>query len=137
MAKHRPKTGVVVAPPQWQQNFKTSTIKVGFCLNLTRAMLEFLCATADDVNWDRALFGDIHYPDNWMATGNALFKRGLVERKSQDEIGKAWINNQRASAREECSTYWRLTPAGLKVVELLKVTGMFIVADSSHYKKQA
>jgi hypothetical protein len=134
-------------PEDWKQRFKSSSIKVGFQLNLSRAMLEFLCAVADDCQWDRATFGELHYPDNWIATEGSLEKRGLIQRKdgpareaaakhNSDEINAAWKDGRDKS---DCTyrNYCRLTPAGAKVVELLKVSGLFVAADASLRRKRA
>lgn len=141
--KKRP--AAVALPQEWQQKFKASSIKVGFQLHLSRAMLEFLCAVADDCDWDRATFGDIFYPDNWIATAASLVKRGLVESKAgrdREETGQFnfdQLDKKRQGKVREADhrSYWKLTPAGLKLVELLKVAGLFTESDAAIRRKRA
>jgi len=87
-------------------------------------MMEFLCAISDDVKWDRASFPSLYEPDNWMATENALTKRGLIKRKTIKEI--------RAEGYDTIP--YRMTDIGLIVVQLLKVGGLFIQADAAKEK---
>jgi hypothetical protein len=117
----RPKPEIE-APNGWQEAFRSNMTRVSFQLMLTRAMLEFLCACADDVHWDRTRYGTLGYLDNWIATEHALTKRGLIVRKPPQPVGKG----KRADGF--LSPPWELTPAGLAVVELLKVGGLFIEA---------
>lgn len=121
-----------VAPPtDWRSAFQGHAMRTSFCLSLTQPMLEFLCATADGVHWDRLL----HYqaygaarPDNWIASSAALEKRGLIV--SGPPIGPV------STHEEFCQqSLWNLTPAGAALVELLKVAGIFIEADSAIAKK--
>jgi hypothetical protein len=105
----------------WQDNFKSQMTRVSFSLSLTRPMLEFLCASADNVRWDRRAFGNLHYPDNWFATEHALMKRGLIERKPPH-----LVENKKFSEPP-----WRLTPAGLALIELLKIGGLYIEAEEA------
>lgn len=107
--------------PEWQEKFKSQMTRVSFELKLTRAMLEFLCAASDDVYWDRAAFGGLHYPDNWLATEYALTKRGLIVRRPPIEV----------KGRTVGSPPWELTPAGHAAIELLKVGGLFIEAQKA------
>lgn len=128
-------------PADWKQKFKAASVKVGFQLNLSRSMLEYLCAVSDDVRWDRATFGDLHYPDNWIATQSSLEKRGLVESKSTAEREAAAQNNgneitkahrgEKDWADADMRNYVQLTPAGKALVALLKITGLFIVQDGA------
>lgn len=137
------RTKVAELPAEWKQRFKASSIKVGFQLHLSKSMLEFLCAVADDVSWDRATFGDIHYPDNWISTEGSLEKRGLIERKPDREHEEAGQHNYRELKRgvdyADCDmrNYCRLTPAGAAVVELLKVSGLFIAQDGALRRKRS
>jgi len=111
-----------VSKPDWQDAFKSCMTRVMFELKLTRAMLEFLCAISVDVHWDRRAFGGLTYPDNWIATERALEKRGLIQRKPPREVSKL------------TGPPWLLTPVGVSVVEMLKVGGLFIEAETA--KKQ-
>lgn len=121
---------------EWRDNLRKSSLKLGFQLMLSRPMLEYLCAVADDVLWDRGLnLGGIHFPDNWLASQNSLVKRGLIERKSPEEFAAQYPNRGRIDGpRGEWSTY-KLTPAGKAVVELVKLAGVFVEADAAINKK--
>jgi len=114
---------VLELPPDWKMSFQANAMRSSFCLALTQPMLEFICATADGVHWDRRLYRaswGIAKPDNWLASGGALIKRGLVER----------IDVRRELAMTDMiSSHYRLTPAGKALVELLKITGIFVKAD--------
>ena len=117
-------------PPPWLDAFKSSSIKTGFLIALTRPQLEYLSAVADDVEWDRANYGGGNpFPENFLATSAALVKRGLIERKKREEVDA--LHGQRY---DSYSTY-RLTPAGEHVVALLKLAGLFIEADAAIQKK--
>ena len=123
-------------PETWQQKFKASSIKVGFQLHLSRSMLEMICALADDCWWDRATFGDIHYPDNWMSTQGSLVKRGLIQHRSEADLRKLEKKNT-AVRFADTIPRCELTPAGKQLVKLLKVAGLFIEADAAIRRKQA
>lgn len=131
------KNGVASIPisPDWKELFRSNSVRTSFVLTLTKPMMEFLCAVADDVHWDRSTFGNIHNPDNWISSEHALAKRGLIVRKSFDENRAATANADWTpdGAIPSCC---RLTPAGEAVVELLKVAGLFVAADQSFQKKQ-
>lgn len=119
------------AIPGWQDNLKASCLQAGFGIKLTRAMCEFLSAVADGVWWDRAKYGAANpYPDNFLATSAALFKRGLIVEKPQAERD---ANKHREHLWEW--THWNLTPAGEHVVGLLKLVGLFTEADAAIDKK--
>jgi len=119
----------------WQDAFKSYSTKVGFSLQMTRPMLEFLCACSDDVYWDRSAYGSIYFPDNWIATEHALVKRGLVVRKPPQVVetqrkaagSSAWRGNGLPPP-------WELTPAGRGVIDLLKVAGLYLSADAATKK---
>lgn len=121
----------------WRDNLKSSCLLAGFRLALTRAMCEFLSAVADGVNWDRSVFGSaLAFPDNWLTTSRSLEKRGLIERKPQKEIDDRVRNHPARDAYELHSwSCWRLTPAGESAVVLLKLTGLFVEADTAAEKK--
>lgn len=103
----------------WKDAFRSCMTRVTFNLTLTRPMLEFLCATSEDVHWDRRAFGGLTYPDNWIATEHALMRRGLVERKPPQAIEK--------HIGDRVSFWpWKLTPVGEAVVQMLKVGGLFL-----------
>jgi hypothetical protein len=122
---------------EWQDKFKSYSTRVGFNLQLTRPMLEFLCSCADDVYWDRAKFGTIFFPDNWYSTEHALTKRGLVIRKPPQDVKKERANNPDATRGGGLAPPWELTPAGRAVVDLLKVGGLFISAAEALPKMKA
>lgn len=113
-------------PETWQNRLRDSVLKFGFNLHLSRAMLEFLCAVADNVRWDRALNSHLHEPDNWIATEIALTRRGLIERKPAKDL-------ESGTYRQYC----RLTPAGECVVTLAKQAGIFVEACESAAKRRA
>lgn len=111
--------------PDWAVNLRSNVLKFGFDLHLSRSMLEFLCAVADDTYWDRTLTqGGIHEPDNWIATGFALTRRGLIVRKPP---------LLRSEPMREC--HWSLTPAGELVVSLVKMAGIFVEACTAAAKR--
>lgn len=120
----------------WKDNFKSASLRVGFKLGLTRSMCEYLSAVADGVHWNRSFLGaaspDV---DNFIATGRALFKRGLIVEKPKTEIDARFQKSARTSYEIWSWTHWRLTPAGNCVVQLLKMCDMFIEADLAVEKK--
>ena len=107
----------------WKEQFRGYSMRTNFCLGLTRTQMQFLCAVADDVMWDRWNFGSVHMPDNFIASETALEKRGLIQRKPPRDKHKRWNNVY------ELTHFCELTPAGKLVVELLKLTGLFIQSD--------
>lgn len=122
--------------PNWQDAFKSASLRVGFAVSLTRAMCEFLSAVADDVYWDRAVYGSSQaFPDHFLATSRALVKRGLIECKPEKELEEGNRRPVRDSYELWSWQSWRLTPAGEAIVGLLKITGMFIEADMGAEKK--
>lgn len=114
----------------WKDNFRSYTMRTNFHLGLTRPQMEFLCAVADDVQWDRFTYGMGSGPHNFIASSGALAKRGLiVEKKTQDK----WEGKN----VYEIKSRWVLTDAGWLVVELLKITGLFIQSDNAIERKAA
>lgn len=123
-----------VASQEWREKLRSCSMKIGFHLSLTRPMLEYLCATADDVHWDRMLYfqsGNPATPDNSMASRLALEKRGMIQRKPVETI-EAEKHNERPFCEWASD---ELTPAGKCIVELLKMAGLFVEADASINKK--
>lgn len=116
----------------WKENFRRASMRVGFQLALSKTMLEFLCAVAEDVTWDRALYGGLIEPDHYVTTCACLTKRGLIERKPEKEI-KDHVSRNGDQIWEW--THMKLTPAGECVVELLKLCGMFVEADTAIRRK--
>jgi len=114
----------------WKDNFKSYVMRTNFYLGLTRPQMEFLCAVADDVEWDRFRSGP-QTPFNFIASEGALEKRGLIERK-KDGRGR-WVGQNVYDITSTCV----LTPAGKLVVELLKITGLFIEQDNAIERKAA
>lgn len=120
-------------PDTWRVAFLKTTLRTGFCLALTQPMLELLCAVATGFQWDRAVFRHsmgMAMPDNTIATVGALERRGLVRHRGTDVVRaevQARSSNERSLRfiQHQCDT-WELTPAGVAVVDLLKVTGVFI-----------
>lgn len=132
----------IAMPGSWKQKFQDSTFRTNFQLFLSQSMVEYLCACADNVRWDRSRFCSIHRPDNWVATEASLIKRGLCERKSCSEIEAERAELKKAMGDDyEDQRGWhlinmcRLTPAGQAVVELFKVTGVFVPADGALIKE--
>lgn len=137
----------------WREAFKASSLKVGFILHLTRPQLEMLCATADDVEWDRDKFSFIGLPSNWISTEAALERKGLLQRKPDLKITS--YHNKKATDRQKREAYdrynaerkkhkelfgvgnarYELTPAGKIVVQLVVMSGMFIEAEDAMVKK--
>lgn len=114
------------AEPEWKQNFRSCQTRISFELKLTRPMLEFLCACSDDVWWDRSRYGNIYYPDNFLATEHALERRGLIER--------AGLGTYNPELKETQQRPVRLTPVGKAVVEMLKIGGLFLEAEEAREK---
>lgn len=136
MAKKQ--TKLATPDPSWKDNFKSYSMKRTFMLGLSQPMIEMLCAAADDVLWDRSAYPNIHAPDNWFATEQSLIKRGLVERKSPEVTSKIFRKNTEKDTTVESrmeETYIQLTPAGKALVELFRVTGIFIQSDAGIRKK--
>lgn len=132
MSKKPPPANVIQLPPDWKSAFQGHAMRSSFCLALTQPMLEFLCATADGVHWDRRLYTrqwGIARPDNWIASSGSLVKRGLIERLVRAEI------NAQPMDEFHFHSHYRLTPAGDALVELLKVTGIYVESDGAIEKK--
>jgi len=128
----------IAMPGSWKQKFQDSTFRTNFQLFLSQSMVEYLCACADNVRWDRSRFCSIHRPDNWGATEASLIKRGMCERKSCSEIEAERAELKKAMGDEydwKLVSSCRLTPAGQAVVELFKVTGVFVAADGALIKE--
>lgn len=118
-------------PPDWKSSFQGHAMRSSFCLALTQPMLEFLCATAEGVHWDRRLYTrqyGIARPDNWIASSHGLVKRGLIERLTRVEIDSTPLD-------DVVTSHYRLTPAGKAMVELLKVAGIFMESDTAQNAK--
>lgn len=121
---------------EWRENFKRSSMRIGFTLSLSKTMLEYLCAVADNVQWDRSLYpGNIHVPDNWIACQNALLKRGLIVRKSDEAFHAEYPNLNRMDSPRGEWTWFKLTKAGEHVVALVVMCGMFHESDAAINKK--
>ncbi len=140
--KSKPKkpATVVQLPPDWRSAFQGHAMRTSFCLALSQPMLEFLCAVADGVHWDRYLYSrsfGVARPDNWIASSQSLVKRGLVERLSRAVIDAATVGKMGSTEEFAQVSHYRLTPAGAALVELLKVAGIFIEADSAIEKRAA
>lgn len=110
----------------WKDNLRTHSLRVGFQLSLTRPQIEMISAIADDVSWDRHYGSCLAFPDNFLATNRSLIKRGLIEERPKAEY-EAEMNDYQRPAYT--FNHFKLTPAGLCVVELLKMVGLFIESD--------
>ncbi len=132
MKREKKPSNVVALPPDWKSAFQGHAMKTSFCLALTQPMLEFLCATADGVHWDRYLYHrqwGMAKPDSMFGSADALVKRGLVERLAREVIQAQPLEGYHLHA------HYRLTPAGQALVTLLKVAGIFIEADAAIEKR--
>lgn len=120
----------------WQANLRSSMFKIGLQLRLTQSMLEYLCAVADDVKWNRAYMkGDQQFPDNWIASENSLERRGLIIRKPRETING--VLTKRGERDYRTYSLYVLTPAGKLVVELAKLAGVFEEANIALERKRA
>jgi hypothetical protein len=114
----------------WKDKFKSYCLRTNFHIGLTRPQLEMLCAVADNVEWDRFTYGLGSGPHCMLATSQCLVKRGLIERKKSERSHK-WQNVF------EITSLYELTEAGKLLVELLKITGIFVVADNAIERRAA
>ena len=120
--KNKPSTPETIPFPtdEWKDSFRATTFKTNFALYLSQPMIEFLCSVADQVHWDRTTHrANLHRPDNWLATAGSE-----MDSEDRDHVNMTW----------EWSNY-RLSPAGEAVVQLFKVTGVFVEADTAISKK--
>jgi hypothetical protein len=138
MPRGKTKPETLPMPDAWKQDFRSATLRTSFMLTMTQPMVQFLSGVADGVQWDRWGFSCIHAPANDIATASALQKRGLIIRKTAAQIesvsSEMKANNYDKLIHGEWNHY-SLTPAGAAVVELLKVTGIFVVSDAALNKK--
>jgi hypothetical protein len=127
--------------PDWKSAFQQSTMRTNFEMRLSQSMIEFLSATADDAHWDRVRDSTIHKPDNWVATSTSLQKRGLIMRKPQSQIDREG-QEYRAKASNNGAYFWdspccyMLTPAGLAMVNLFKVVGIFVETEAAMNRRK-
>lgn len=130
---------------EWKERLRNFSMRIGFNITLTKTMLEFICAVADEVQWDRALYRNGQaMAENWFASELALTKRGLIQRKPKEVLEKEF---EKRSADGMCTdakiasfefyehNVCELTPAGKCVVELLKMAGLFVESDAAINKK--
>lgn len=130
----KPKT--IPLPDSWKDQFIRQAMRTNFELRLSQSMIEYLSATADDCHWDRHKYPGGSRPDNFISTSSALQKRGLIERKPQDQIEReqSKANKDRDSGRIDfwdSPCFYMLTPAGAALVELFKVTGLFVESEAA------
>jgi hypothetical protein len=111
----------------WREAFRATVLRTGLQLNLSQPMLQYLCATADAVMWDRFGQNLLGAPDNWIATEQSLTKRGLIQRLPPKAI----------EVRGRMGAVCELTEAGKCVVALLKSVGVFVEADQAIEKRVA
>lgn len=135
MPRGKPQPKTIPLPATWQSQFRSHTMRTGFCLALSQAMIEFLCAVADNVDWDRGQWHTIHRPDNIFASARALIKRGLIANKDESERRTTSQILQMPAEQLAEYSHWKLTPAGKAMVNLFKVTGLFVEADVAITKK--
>jgi hypothetical protein len=124
---------------EWKVSLRNFSMKVGFHLSLSTSMLEMLCAVSDDVKWDRALYyRERCVGENWISSQNSLVKRGLIRRKSEDEMMKEKKRRiiMEGTTADFCQwSNYELTPAGELVVALIAMAGLFVEADAAIEKK--
>lgn len=115
------------APEDWRAAFRSSVMKTGMVLSLTQPMLEYLCAVADNVEWDRnnVRGSSAAQPCNSIATSSSLEKRGLIRRKSDRDMIQKKLGD----------SFYALTDAGSHVIELLKSVEVFIESDNAIERK--
>lgn len=135
MARGSKKTEPADGLQDWQRSFQAQTFRLNFVLALTQPMIEFLSAVADGVQWNRAIYnlGNVQRND-WITTERALTKRGLVRRKLRSTT--VWKDIPDEDWASMSYNFCELTPAGEAVVNLLKVTGLFIESDAAATKKR-
>ena len=124
---------VAPMPDAWRGAFKGATMRSSFSLTLSHAMLEFFCAVGDGVWGDRTLyFNAPGVVDNSLTSARALEKRGLIVHSSgpftDEDFQAMWDHG-------EMRGIYVLTPAGEKVFELLKLTGIYVENDAAIAKK--
>jgi hypothetical protein len=128
-------------PESWKEQFRQATMRTAFELRLSQPQIEYISATADDSHWDRVRETYTSRPDNFIATSTALEKKGLIVRKSQAEIDKA-SREYHATKENRDQFFWdgpccyRLTPAGIALVELFKVVGIFVESQSTANRRK-
>jgi hypothetical protein len=113
----------------WRRSFKSSSLKLGFSLSLSRPMLEYLCMLSTNMLWDTSIFGTSSLPDRFVGAEKALLKRGFIERAPQGRdmgCGNTFEDELRVRFADDEDCWCRLTPVGEKVVELLHMTGAFL-----------
>jgi hypothetical protein len=118
----------------WQRNFRASTVAMGFRLSLTKNMLEFLCATADDVRWDGfwELLHGLNQCGAGAATAASLVRRGLlVDIYDSGQKLRLVEGTLPDGSPDFRAGRWQLTPAGRAVVDLLRIGGLFIESDQA------
>lgn len=86
----------------WQRSFAEHVTGIAFSIQLSKAQVRALGAIADDTWQD----GSFHM---FFATAGVLKRRGLCE------------FNEQWKGREGAPWRWRLTPAGEKVLDLIKM----------------
>ena len=135
MSMKRSKEPIVpIAVETWKDAFKSHNVRVGLNLQLSRAMLELLCAFAEDVHWDRSAFGGLHCPDSFIATSRSLVRRGLI-REDPRKLATKKNSMVRSMSLWSGSTQYSLTPAGRCVVDLLKSVGLFVDSDHADIRR--
>ncbi len=112
-----------VPAPNWQDAFRSTVMRTGLHLALSQGMLEFLCATADGVLYDRFGTRAFGVGDNYLTIRRALEKRGLI----RDRVAKYKSDGMQA--------HTELTEAGQHVIALLRCCGVFVEADNAIKKR--
>lgn len=118
--------------PDWLDNARSYAIRVGFCVWLTKAMLEFLCAVDAGVSWDRERFGSVFEPDSTKVTSASLVKRGMIQyppMRDREKIARRRIDA--AGGDADLVSLARVTPFGKTVVASIKCLGLFHVSDNA------
>lgn len=119
----------------YRQAFISSSVRHNFNLMLTGPMMEMLCAIADGVVRDREYHWaySISQPGNWVGQVRHLIKRGLVYHvpRALQPVETAEQHAKDLLEGTSQSEAYKLTPIGEKLVELLKVAGLFVKADAA------
>lgn len=135
-----------MARPSWQERFLRNSNRISFKLQLSHSMIDYLCAVAEDVTWDRRFYDvDRQFkPDNWIATEQALEDRGLIHEKPKLQLhrkaeakreakcqrqGLRFLMDQsgyNAAIGGDMRNKYELTPVGRAVVDMLRIGGMFV-----------
>ncbi len=143
MAKKNPRTKPVTpplkiadippaAPGTWKDHFRHTVMREHLTLKLSPAQMEYLCAVAEDVVWDRSRLSTVG-TDTRLATEDSLVRRGFIERKA----GKELTQIKFVDIWHDAPSLSKLTPLGEAFVNMLKVGGVFIHSQGAAARARA